>query len=71
MEDSEEKGERWKIKFLPAEDTENEIHNKEGTENDHGHKIDELPGVPLRVVDLEKSVEIQTSKKVEIVEPTQ
>ena len=36
----------------PAENTEDQVHDKEGTEDDHGDKVDELPGVPLGVVDL-------------------
>ena len=37
----------------PAENTEDQVHDKEGTKDDHGHKVDELPGVPLWIVDLQ------------------
>ena len=40
--------------YSPAENTENEVHHEEGSEDDHGHKVDELPSIPLWVVDLEE-----------------
>ena len=33
--------------YSPAENTENEVHYEEGSEDDHGHKVDELPSIPL------------------------
>ncbi len=36
----------------PAEDTENEVHDKEGTEDDHGDEVRELPLVPHGILDL-------------------
>ncbi len=37
---------------LPAEDTQDEVHDEEGAQHHHGHKVDKLPRVPLGVVDL-------------------
>lgn len=37
----------------PAENTEDQVHDKEGTEDDHGHEVDELPGISLGIVDLQ------------------
>jgi hypothetical protein len=39
---------------VPAEDTEDEVHDEEGAQHHHRHKVDELPRVSLRVVDLKK-----------------
>ena len=39
--------------YLPGQNTKNKVHNKEGSENNHRHEIDKLPGIALRVVDLE------------------
>ena len=36
---------------LSGEDTEDEVHDEEGAEDDHGHKVEPLPGPALRVVD--------------------
>ena len=34
----------------PGEDTKNEIHDKERSDDDHGEKVEKLPGGPLGVV---------------------
>ena len=40
---------------LPGEDTEDEVHDEEGAEDDHGHEIAELPSVALSVMDLNRN----------------
>ncbi len=40
---------------VPAEDTEDEVHDEEGAQHHHRHEVDELPRVPLRVMDLKKN----------------
>jgi hypothetical protein len=40
---------------VPAEDTEDEVHDEEGAQHHHRHEVDELPSVSLRVVDLKKT----------------
>jgi len=37
----------------PAQHAENEIHDKEGAEDDHGDEVAELPRVSIGVLDLE------------------
>ena len=34
----------------PGEDTKNEVHDKERSDDDHGEKVEKLPGGPLGVV---------------------
>jgi hypothetical protein len=33
------------LSFLPAEDTENQVHDEEGAEDDHRDEVHKLPGV--------------------------
>ena len=39
-----------KLGLLPGQHTENQVHDEEGAEDDHGDKVDELPCVSLAVV---------------------
>ena len=42
--------------YKPAQNSENEIHNKECTKDNHGDEVHELPGAALRVVDLKSNI---------------
>ena len=40
----------------PAQDAQDEIHHEEGSEDNHGDEVHELPGAALGVVDLKHPV---------------
>ena len=40
----------------PAQHAQDEIHDKEGSEDHHGDEVHELPGAALGVVDLKHQV---------------
>ena len=44
--------------YSPAEHTKNEIHDEKCAEHDHGHEVDELPGVAHGILNLREGLEM-------------